>query len=462
MRTITKKKCSNGFTLIELSIVILIIGLLMAFVLAASAAGLESARVKATQALITKLNVGLEERLEAILNTQIAAQRGASLPRVDPGHSRHDGRQPRPPSGRLGPHQRSARGRHRSARPDPRSSPTSSSSTPNFANGDARLSTRSISPASPTTRPDPTSTAPADNHFILPIGNSVAPAYVPGSYATGATRSTPAAATASRRPRRAPGSTARRTRRRRRSTSSSATRPRGTTASTTTTTASSTTSTKGRRPRRATRGERRGPARVTQLPRQPHPQDRPGRDALCPPGRGPRPAGQRLRGQRLPQHRGQGHRQRRRARVRRRLGRADPVLPLARRLPVGLLQKGDAPLRPVRDAAAELARSQRAARHDRLVVRQLGNSPSRCSAKNGIVQNTFGPLADPNWTTRASCRSPRPGTGRGVRARRAYFTKFLIVSGGPDRQVGIPRLTDSAIRRRGFPRWRSRMRSTAR
>ena len=37
----------SGFTLIELSIVILIIGLLMAFVLAASLAGLESARVSA-------------------------------------------------------------------------------------------------------------------------------------------------------------------------------------------------------------------------------------------------------------------------------------------------------------------------------------------------------------------------------------------------------------------------------
>lgn len=72
MRTIVNAKRPTGFTLIELSIVILIIGILLSFVLMASSAGLESARVRATQALIAKLNAGLEERLEAILASQVA------------------------------------------------------------------------------------------------------------------------------------------------------------------------------------------------------------------------------------------------------------------------------------------------------------------------------------------------------------------------------------------------------
>ena len=73
MRTIVKAKKPTGFTLIELSVVILIIGILLSLVLAAAASGLESARVRATQALITKLTVGLEERMEAILASQVAS-----------------------------------------------------------------------------------------------------------------------------------------------------------------------------------------------------------------------------------------------------------------------------------------------------------------------------------------------------------------------------------------------------
>lgn len=72
MRTIVNARRPSGFTLIELSMVILIIGILMAFVLATSFAATESARVRATQALITKLSVGLEERLEAVLATSVS------------------------------------------------------------------------------------------------------------------------------------------------------------------------------------------------------------------------------------------------------------------------------------------------------------------------------------------------------------------------------------------------------
>ncbi len=71
MRTINKhSKPPSGFTLIELLVVILIIGLLLTFVLAASNASVESARVRATQSLITKLSVGLEDRLDALLAIQ--------------------------------------------------------------------------------------------------------------------------------------------------------------------------------------------------------------------------------------------------------------------------------------------------------------------------------------------------------------------------------------------------------
>ena len=54
-----------GFTLIELAIVIAIIGILVAFVLAAGAEGVRNAEIRATQSLIMKkLDVGLTDRLE--------------------------------------------------------------------------------------------------------------------------------------------------------------------------------------------------------------------------------------------------------------------------------------------------------------------------------------------------------------------------------------------------------------
>src|SRR4051812_38398808 len=45
----------RGFTLIELMIVLIIIGILVGFILRASFAGLQSSRVRATQGLISKL-----------------------------------------------------------------------------------------------------------------------------------------------------------------------------------------------------------------------------------------------------------------------------------------------------------------------------------------------------------------------------------------------------------------------
>ena len=69
--------------------------------------------------------------------------------------------------------------------------------------------------------------------------------------------------------------------------------------------------------------------KYNKLAQCPHPQDRPSGDALRHPGRRARAAWQRLQPRRLHRQGGPGHRRRRPARVRRRLGRAAPVLPLA-------------------------------------------------------------------------------------------------------------------------------------
>jgi prepilin-type N-terminal cleavage/methylation domain-containing protein len=61
----------GGFTLIELSIVLLIIGILVAFILSAGAEGVARAQVRATQALVMKLEVGINERMDALLTSSI-------------------------------------------------------------------------------------------------------------------------------------------------------------------------------------------------------------------------------------------------------------------------------------------------------------------------------------------------------------------------------------------------------
>lgn len=65
------RSARNGFTLIELAIVMLIIGLIVAFIASVSFAGIEQARIRATQSLITKLEMGLNERLDALLQRQV-------------------------------------------------------------------------------------------------------------------------------------------------------------------------------------------------------------------------------------------------------------------------------------------------------------------------------------------------------------------------------------------------------
>jgi prepilin-type N-terminal cleavage/methylation domain-containing protein len=61
-----------GFTLIELLIVITIIGLLISLILVAAADGVRRAEERATQALIIKLDTAINDRIDALLNSQVA------------------------------------------------------------------------------------------------------------------------------------------------------------------------------------------------------------------------------------------------------------------------------------------------------------------------------------------------------------------------------------------------------
>ena len=60
-----------GFTLIELGIVIVIIGILIGFILTVGSQGVRSAEIRATQSLITKLDAGLTDLVEQIVNNRI-------------------------------------------------------------------------------------------------------------------------------------------------------------------------------------------------------------------------------------------------------------------------------------------------------------------------------------------------------------------------------------------------------
>lgn len=64
-------KARRGFTLIELAVVVLVIGLIIAFILAVGFSGVEQARLRSTQSLITKLEVALNERMAALLTLPV-------------------------------------------------------------------------------------------------------------------------------------------------------------------------------------------------------------------------------------------------------------------------------------------------------------------------------------------------------------------------------------------------------
>ena len=60
----------RDFTLIELLVVIGIIGLVISLILVAAADGVRRAEERATQSLITKITTGVEDRIDALLNSQ--------------------------------------------------------------------------------------------------------------------------------------------------------------------------------------------------------------------------------------------------------------------------------------------------------------------------------------------------------------------------------------------------------
>ena len=61
----------TGFTLVELIVVIVIIGIIIVFMLNASMAALRSSQEKATQGLIAKLDAALSDRVDAILQARL-------------------------------------------------------------------------------------------------------------------------------------------------------------------------------------------------------------------------------------------------------------------------------------------------------------------------------------------------------------------------------------------------------
>ncbi len=72
MRRVPRRRRA-GFTLIELGMVVMIIGIIASFILAASFEGVRRAEERATEALITKLDIALTDRLNALQYQQTRA-----------------------------------------------------------------------------------------------------------------------------------------------------------------------------------------------------------------------------------------------------------------------------------------------------------------------------------------------------------------------------------------------------
>ena len=73
MRTADARQRRAGFTLIELGIVIVIIGILIAFILTVGGQGVRSAETRATQSLIAKLDAALDDLTQQIVNNRVNA-----------------------------------------------------------------------------------------------------------------------------------------------------------------------------------------------------------------------------------------------------------------------------------------------------------------------------------------------------------------------------------------------------
>lgn len=68
-----KTSAPGGFTLIEIGIVVMIIGLLTSFILVVSMQGIERAKERATQSLIAKLDGLVNDRIQVLLSQQVDA-----------------------------------------------------------------------------------------------------------------------------------------------------------------------------------------------------------------------------------------------------------------------------------------------------------------------------------------------------------------------------------------------------
>lgn len=68
----------SGFTLVELVVVMVIIGIILVFLLAASRSALRSAQEKATQGLIGKLDSAVSDRVDAILQSRVSEPSAAN------------------------------------------------------------------------------------------------------------------------------------------------------------------------------------------------------------------------------------------------------------------------------------------------------------------------------------------------------------------------------------------------